>query len=161
MTALFYACQSQETISPISIGEINNEIWIPFKEAYSTNNVSQYNDIHSDDILRVTKWGIRQGDDYKKKNIENFSKKQDSKRKIDFRFEHRIHEKDLAYEVGYYKLDYFEQNKITQTHYGRFHVVIKKIDGHWKITQDWDSSDINGHEVGAEDYDKLPSVAFD
>ena len=153
------SCSAQDKIQNFE-SEINAQVWKPFIEAYAENDVEKYNGIHSDDILRVTKWGIREGESYKNRNIENFAKKTDVVKKIDFRFEHRIHEKDVAYEVGYYKLEYVKENIVTGTHYGRFHVVLKKIQGVWKIHQDWDTSNINGHEVGAEDFSKLLPTAF-
>ena len=44
--------------------------------------------------------------------------------------------------------------------YGRFHCVIKKIDGVWKIAQDWDDDEINGRKVSAEDWAKEAPLKF-
>lgn len=135
--------------------QINQQVWEPFKKAYGSSDAELYNSIHTDDVLRVTPWGIKQGDTYKKDNVESFSRSSRAVRTIDFRFEHRIHSDSIAYEVGYYKVVYKTDDGSSKESYGRFHVVLKKEDGQWKIAQDWDTNDINGHKVGAEDFEKL------
>ena len=145
----------QEVQDSLALAQVDQQVWIPFMKAYKENDVELYNSIHTDDVLRITPWGIRIGDEYKNKNIENFARPNQKEKRIDFRFQHRVVKDSLIYDVGYYKLDYFEGSEISQTHYGRFHVLLKKENGTWKIAQDWDSADINGHKVGEEDWNKL------
>ncbi len=45
--------------------------------------------------------------------------------------------------------------------YGQFHIVLKKIDGNWKITQDWDTDKINGKKLSEEDFDKQKPLQFE
>ncbi|MGB5822297.1 MAG: hypothetical protein WBG90_22635 [Saonia sp.] len=45
--------------------------------------------------------------------------------------------------------------------YGQFHIVLKKIAGLWKITQDWDTTTINGNSIGAKDFEKKTPLQFD
>ena len=68
--------------------------------------------------------------------------------------ERRTYKEDVGYEVGFYRVIYEEEGKEDRTSYGRFHVVLKKIDGHWKIAQDWDSNSFNGRPIGEEDFDE-------
>ena len=83
-----------------------------------------------------------------------------SKRTIDFSFDQRFNKGDTAYEVGYYKVSMHKDGEVDRVFLGRFHVVLKKIDGEWKITQDWDSDKINGKEITAADFGKQKAVRF-
>ena len=60
----------------------------------------------------------------------------------------------IGYEVGFYRVIYQEEGKENRKSYGRFHVVLKKIDGQWKIAQDWDSNSFNGRPIGQQDFDE-------
>ena len=71
---------------------------------------------------------------------------------IDFTFEQRTAKEDVAYEVGYYKITW-RAGDSTSEFFGRFHVVLRKVDGIWKIAQDWDNSNIMGQEVGQTQFD--------
>lgn len=135
--------------------EIDQEIWLPFTIAYKNYDGEAFNTLHSDDVLRVSPWGIRKGADYKKSNLEGYRKNKaaGNKREIFFWLEHRQTTSDLSYEVGYYKVS-ISSKEGTRDHYARFHVLIRKIDGQWKITQDWDTNSINGHKVTAKDFEK-------
>jgi ketosteroid isomerase-like protein len=134
--------------------EIDEQLWAAFVESYSTRNAKKYNDLHTDDIIRITKNGIRQGKVFKEGVTKSYGRKDQPKRKIEFKFEHRIHAKNIAYEVGYFKVTYFKKEG-KETHYGRFSVILKKVKGKWKIAQDWDVDQINGVPITAKDYDKL------
>ncbi len=134
---------------------IDAEVWEPFKGAYDAYDADAFNAVHTDDVLRITPYGIRRGEDYKESNRVNFAREGQPERRIDLRFEHRIQEEEVAYEVGYYRVRYYEEGEQTQAHYGRFHVLLRKVDGVWKIAKDWDTSNINGHEVGAADFERL------
>lgn len=136
--------------------QIDEQLWKPFKEAYEARDAEKYIELHTDDILRITKNGIRQGAIFKNGVIESYSRKDRPERTIDFKFEHRIHSDKIAYEVGYFKVVQAKQGAIeSRATYGRFHVVLKKMDGTWKIAQDWDTDTINGTPITSKDYDKL------
>lgn len=134
---------------------IDSMVWEPFKKAYLEKDGALYVSIHTEDILRVTPWGISQGLEWRNKMLSKFAEKSRKVCVIDFVFEHRIHEEDIAYEVGYYQLYYIPKTKDSEMHYGRFHVVLKKQGGQWKIAQDWDSNTINGHKISPKDFDKI------
>ena len=86
--------------------QINEQIWRPFIKAYNNFDAEAFNSLHTDDVLRVTPWGIRKGETYFKKNIERYEKNKQNgnTRKLSFTFEYRIHSENEAYEVGYYKV---------------------------------------------------------
>lgn len=134
--------------------DIDQQLWIPFKTSYESRDWQTFNDLHTDDIMRVSKWGIKIGQEYKSSNKKHFQKKDNRKRTIDFRFEHRIHSDSISYEVGYYRIKYEEPGKEPRIHYARFHVGLIKINDSWKIFKDWDTSEINGIKVTKEDFEK-------
>lgn len=132
--------------------EIDEQVWKPFKTTYAAYDMESYNELHTDDVLRITSSGIRRGESWKKRNIERKNQRDRSKepRTIEFSFEHRLNLDDIAYHVGFYKVVAKNQKGVWKTSYGRFHVMLKKIDGTWKIAKDWDTDMIGGIEVTEE-----------
>lgn len=139
--------------------EINKQLWEAFVEAYNDRDAEDYLALHTQDIVRITQGGIRQGLEYRSGIRKNFDRKDLPKREIEFKFEHRIHDREIAYEVGYFKVTYFRDGK-EEDYYGRFSVVLKKEDETWKIAQDWDVDQINGIPITGEDYQKLQSIVI-
>ena len=137
--------------------EINEELWEPFVEAYNERNAEKYLSVHTKDIVRITQSGIRQGLEYRSGIRKAFAREDLPKREIQFKFEHRIHDKEIAYEVGYFRVTYFRDGK-EEDYFGRFSVVLKKEDGKWKIAQDWDVDEINGAKITKKDYQELHSI---
>ena len=124
-------------------------------EAYRTNDAELFNSLHTDDILRVSSMtGILVGEEYKNtiRGMLRSMKEGGQQMLIDFRFEQRAVKGDVAYEVGYYKI-IWSNGDDTSEFFGRFHVVLRKVDGIWKIAQDWDSSNVMGQEVGQAEFD--------
>lgn len=148
---------SQETQA-----EIDQQIWVPFTKAWESNDHKAYNALHTDDVWRITPGRLLVGDAYKKRNVERMTSNisQGQKRRIEFWFEHRMANNDKAYEIGYYRITDTSADE-PKYYYGRFHIALKKIDGRWKISQDWDSSNINGNEVTAEEYAKGNSKHYE
>jgi len=142
--------------------EINEQVWKTFIKAYSTNDAELFNSIHSDDVLRVSSRGIRKGDEYKKSMSDYLNGMQEKGQKmtIDFSFEKRIHKEDIAYEVGIYKLTRLNSNE-SNDYYGRFHVVLKKIQGVWKIVQDYDTSEVLGKRIDKESFNIGKEMSHD
>lgn len=147
---------SQEYVpSPETEALINEQIWKPFKQSYESRDWKTFNDLHTDDVLRISRWsGIREGNEYKERIKSSFQRSTQRKKSIDFWLEHRIYAENVGYEVGYYRIINTEPGKEKSTSYSRFHVVLKKEDGIWKIAQDWDTGIINGVEVTADDFAK-------
>lgn len=125
--------------------EINDQIWTPFTKAWEANDGEAYNAIHSADVWRINPGRLLVGDEYKSRNAERMTGRKQPNI-IEFSFEHRMVNGDNAYEVGYYRISDPSIDE-PPIHIGRFHVALKKIDGRWKITQDWDTSEINGERI--------------
>lgn len=151
VTTLSY---SQEKIKPDFSKEIDEQLWSEFVKAYNSRDAKKYIALHTEDIVRITKSGIRRGQEFRDGIIASYGREGQPKRTIDFKFEHRIHAKDMAYEVGYFKVTYSKEGK-EESYYGRFSVVLRKEDGRWKIAQDWDVDEINGVKITAADFEKL------
>ena len=150
---LFVICSWTSIPAQMSIvDEIAQQVWTAFKDSYGIKDAARFNAIHTDDVLRITARGILVGQAYRDQNIRSFARKDSPKRVIDFRFERRIHESNMAYEIGYYQISYDNDE---EHYYGRFSVLLKKENGQWRIAQDWDTNDINGHKVGKADWDRL------
>ena len=129
--------------------EIDRQIWYPFIKAYNGWDAAAFNAIHDRDLLRGSPWGLKTGEEYFKRNIERFEKSKSAghERMISFTFEYRVINKEMAYEVGYYKL-ISKKDGEENIYYGQFHVISKKINGQWKIVQDWDMDKLNGEKIG-------------
>ena len=134
--------------------EVNEQVWKPFKAAFESRDWKHFNELHTDDILRVSKWGIQLGPDYKQSTKERYQRKSDVNRTIDFWLEHRIYSGEVGYEVGYYRITSEAPGKEARESFARFHIVLKKVEGKWKIAQDWDVNEINGIVVSEKDFAK-------
>ncbi|MCB9316646.1 MAG: nuclear transport factor 2 family protein [Lewinellaceae bacterium] len=133
--------------------EIDAQIWRPFIQAYNSFDADRYNALHTADVLRGGPWGLVTGDAYFQNNISRFAKSKAAglQRKIAFTFEHRVHQDTVAYEVGYYRVEISEKaSNEPITSYGQFHVVLKKVQGGWKIAQDWDAGNLNGERITSD-----------
>ena len=138
--------------------EVNEQLWKPFKKAWEQRNAKAFNNLHTDDVLRVSKWGVRLGNEYKDQITESYKKPDTQKKTIDFWFEHRLYSGNTGYEVGYLKIVVEEDGKGPRQSFSRFHVVLKKVEDQWKIAQDWDTNDINGNAVTEVDFAKNPAL---
>ena len=70
-----------------------------------------------------------------------------SKRIIEFAFDKRSAKDDVAYEVGFYRVS---GEDMTDDFYARFHVELRKENGVWKISRDFDTSQIGTFKVTKE-----------
>ncbi len=134
--------------------QVNQQLWKPFKAAFEARNWAAFNALHTADVVRVSSWGIKVGDDYRESVKTAYSQPDDRKKTIDFWLEHRIYNEEIGYEVGYYKITSQAPGEALKTYYARFHVVLKKEEGQWKIAQDWDTNTVNGNAVNEEDFAK-------
>lgn len=137
--------------------EIDQQLWMSFVKSYNSRDGESHSKIHTKDVVRITKNGIRLGKEYHNQILKSYSRKNQLRREIEFKFENRIHAPNIAYEVGYFKITIFKKEK-REEHFGRFSVVLKKEEGKWKIAQDWDTDKINGVPITKIDYDKLDSI---
>ena len=142
--------------------EVNEQVWKPFKQAFEDRDWERFNALHTDDVMRISTWsGIRIGEEYKNTIKESYQRVTQRKTFIDFRMEHRIYDEKVGFEVGYYRIIYEEPGKDRQFSYARFQVVLKKVEGVWKIAQDWDIDMINGVKVTKADFEKGPPLNLD
>ncbi len=159
--SLFTILSTAQSTDTLIQKEINREVWKPFCESYSSQDAETFNALHTDDVIRVTPWNIRVGNEYKNQISARFkaNKEKGDQRTIELWFEHRKTTPELSYEVGYYNVTY-QKNGKEMNSYGRFHVLLKKENGKWKIAQDWDTDKINGVEVTEKDWLKGTPLVF-
>lgn len=148
-----YSAQS-ETQNTETSDEVNRTLWRSFKLAYDSKDAKAFNALHTDDVMRVSPWGIKIGDEYKKSNESAFSMSPERQQSIDFAMEHRIYDDKVGYEVGFYRIVYTIDDEVVHTSYARFHVRLRKENNQWKIAQDWDIDHINGEKITVLDFKK-------
>ena len=134
--------------------EIDKTVWSQFKAAFENLDAESLNNTYANEVLRVTPNRIDTESSFKTANIERFQmlKEKSAKIKLDFWFESRHTNSDTSYEVGFYRISTKMEGK-TSVSYGQFHIVLKKISGHWKIVQDWDTAIINGQTIGQKEFE--------
>ncbi len=145
----------QENLKKIQ-NTIDQEVWEPFTRAFETLNAEALNAIYADEVLRVTPNGIDTKSEFKQENIKRFAQNKIDGISItlDFWFDDRDTNEDTSYEVGFYRIGLNKKEAKTSYIYGQFHIVLKKVNGTWKITQDWDTTTINGKKITSKDFDK-------
>lgn len=134
--------------------EINEQVWLPFIKGFTTENDELFRSVHSKDIVRVSQ------DQNELLNYDRYFKKvPDSvrakwavwKKNIELRFIQRISAEGSAFEVGYYKsTSTNSQTGEKRQGIGKFHVLLKKESGKWKIVMDADPS----KDVTEDDFNK-------
>ncbi len=140
---------------------INKDVWYNFMQAYQDLDASLFNQIHTEDVLRVTADNGRMliGQEYKDQNLEVFNRWNAGKlkQKIEFSFLSRAQKENWAYEIGIYKLTRYEGSN-ERSFYGKFNVMLKKESGIWKIKIDSDTSEEG--TIGEEDFLKGSKLEF-
>lgn len=155
------AMSAQNTTEAIQ-KEIDQTVWKSFQNAFETLDGDALNATYADQVLRVTPQGIDTENVFKKGNAERFAsnRKNGDTINLDFWFDSRKTNETTSYEVGFYRIGFTSKGGETQYSYGQFHIVLQKINGHWKITQDWDTAIIAGNPITSKDFDKKESVRF-
>lgn len=135
--------------------DINKDVWFNFMQAYQDLDASLFNQIHTNDVLRIPVDGnmMMIGQEYKDRNLENFNRwnLNKIKQKIEFSFYSRIQKGSWAHETGIYKLTRYTSSG-AESYYGKFNVVLKKEKGFWKIHIDSDTNE--GGTINEEDFQK-------
>lgn len=134
--------------------EINEQVWKPFIKAFNENDTKAFMAVHSKDVVRSPRdakavWNWDQYFEQQERG-DKADKASNRKRSLELRFTERISSQDQAVQVGIYKTTYINPDGITRSFYGRFHVVLRKEDGTWKILVDTDSSENNS--ISEKDY---------
>ncbi len=123
--------------------EINTQVWKPFIKAFNSDDDEAFRAVHSKDVIRVMQDNdqVIGYDQYFQKIPDSIKAKWiDWKKNIELRFLQRIASNGRAFEVGYYKTT--NSNAVTgeeRTSYGKFHVLLRKEKGIWKILMDADA----------------------
>ena len=125
--------------------EINDQVWKPFMTTFSEYNSAGFMAVHSLDLIRAPRdsKSVQNYDEYKANNEKWDKQGKESKavRSIELRFLERIASATQGYEVGIYKTTVTRSGEKPQSFYGKFHVVLRKEKGVWKILVDSDSSE--------------------
>ena len=139
-----------------------NTLWKPFQKAFESLNGEAVNALYADEVLRVTPAGIDTEEKFKDGNLQRFTtyRKDNLKMNLDFWLDDRKTSESHSYEVGFYRVMFVLPSGQIDTFYGQFHIVLEKIDGVWKITQDWDTATIAGKPITAEDFERHPPLRF-
>lgn len=138
--------------------EVLEQIWKPFKKSFDAKDYITFNDLHTDDILRINKWGIKKGDVYKKGIIKGYQRASKRTRTIEFWIEQSVFSENISHQIGYYAVTYKETDKPTKTTYAQFQVTLEKVNGEWKISQDFDTEMVGGKKVDASFVVKLQKL---
>lgn len=134
--------------------EINDQVWKPFIQAFNNHDATSFLNVHSKELIRagrdqkkVLNWEeyLKQQSEGDKSDLEN-----KIKRSIDLRFTERLANRSQAIDVGIYKTTTTRSDGSSRSFYGRFHVVLRKENGAWKILVDTDSSE--GNTIGEKDF---------
>ncbi len=143
------------TLAQSTEQEVNRDVWYPFISAYNQLDADGFMKVHTDDVLRVNRDGrsIRSGEEYSDAMNQYFQseKANSTQLQIDLRFLERFYNEDSGYEVGVYRV-IRASGAAEQWFYGRFHVLLRKVDGTWKIAMDSDIS--NNGMIREEDFMK-------
>jgi ketosteroid isomerase-like protein len=125
--------------------EINEQVWMTFIKSFGSGDKKLFKSVHSKDVVRVMQdeGEIFGYDQYFKIIPDSLKAKWANwKKNIELRFTQRISGEDKAFEVGFYKttstnIQTGEQRKS----FGRFHVLLRKENGTWKIVMDADTAE--------------------
>ncbi|HEU4861894.1 MAG TPA: nuclear transport factor 2 family protein [Chitinophagaceae bacterium] len=134
--------------------EINEQVWMIFIRSFGNGDEEQFKSVHSRDVVRVIQddGQIFGYDEYFKKIPDSLRAKWANwKKNIELRFTQRISSDDKAFEVGFYKTTSTNiQTGEKRKSFGRFHVLLRKENGTWKIIIDADT----GEGASEEKFDK-------
>ena len=136
--------------------EIDKTVWKAFQDAFQTLDGQALNEVYADNVLRITTDGIDTQSAFKEANTTRFAQniKNGDRIALDFWLDSRQTNKTTSYEVGFYRMTMTTSAGETNTFYGQFHILLKKINGRWKIAQDWDTSSIGGQPITAADFER-------
>ena len=134
--------------------EINEQVWKPFITSFNNYDANGFLAIHAKDVIRspLDAKMILTYDEYLNNQLDGNKRSQESgnTRALDLRFTERIANAATAIDIGVFKVTVNRKDGNTQSFYGRFHVVLRKENGVWKILVDMDSSE--GNSIDETDF---------
>ena len=134
--------------------EINEQVWRPFIKNYNNYRADDFLSIHSKDVIRSPRDSkkVWNWDQYLQSQSEGDKREllAKSKRTLSLRFTERLNNATQALDVGIFQVLYLLPDGTQESYYGRFHVVMRKENGRWKILVDTDSTE--GGKIGERDF---------
>lgn len=137
-----------------------NDIWFKFCQSFDLLDYQLMAEIHSKSLIRIPNGKQIVGyASYIKQGVTDFeqAKIKNSTRSISLRFYERVNNDSIASEKGVYKFVIDKNRSSEKTFYGKFHVLLIKEKGEWKILMDYDSDE--GKKVGEEDFKNAYEIA--
>ncbi len=141
---------------------IDRTVWKTFQNAFEQLDGEALNSVYADAVLRVTPEGLDTRGQFKQTNKTRFEENiaMGDRIALDFWFDSRHTNMTTSYDVGFYRIGVTSSSRTTTYFYGQFHIVLQKINGHWKIVQDWDTASIGGRPITAEDFGRRSPLRF-
>lgn len=131
--------------------QINEQVWKPFIQSFNNRDDEGFKAVHSKDVIRVIQDDskIIGYNEYFKPVADSIKAKWTLwKHNIELRFIQRIAANGKAFEVGYYKTTNTNTSTgETSVHYGKFHVLLRKENGTWKILMDADAHEETNEHI--------------
>ncbi len=154
-------CFANANVSEVH-DEIDRTVWSVFQSAFERLDGASLNSVYADDVLRVTPDGLDTVGEFKRYNLTRFdaNKARGESIALDFWFDSRRTQANVSYDVGFYRVGVTNSAGETSYFYGQFHIVLKKLDGQWKIVQDWDTGTIGGDPITAADFARQTPIQF-
>lgn len=125
--------------------QLNDDIWHPFRLAYSKLDAAAFLDLHVPELIRAGGPAKRVSGfkDYSDQIEKWFAELADrgSSVSISFRFVERIAANDLASERGIFRIVSKRADGDERTFYGRFHTYARRTDGQWRLCVDYDTNE--------------------
>ena len=141
---------------------INQKVWLPFIQGWKNMDAEQILELHSQDVIRIMEREnkIEEGDVYlsKLQRLMSMMSKKGASSDIEFRFQSRVVDGNLAWERGVYKAVMSHPTRGLMTNYAEFSVVLIKTQGQWKILMDRDAPT---NESAFEQLDQASAVKFE
>jgi len=132
------------TVNPL-LGEMNSDIWHPFRRTYQACELAAFLDLYSPDLIRAggpakEVYGF---DRYAAETAAWFTTcaERGDSLDIEFRFTERIAAGDLASERGVFRITATRAGADDLVFHSRFHTFARKAGGRWRIVADYDTNE--------------------
>ena len=154
-------CFADAEVSSIQ-KEIDQTVWKTFQAAFESLDGEALNSVYADEVLRITPDGLDTAGRFKETNKTRFQKNRENGDRIsmDFWLDTRHTNASVSYDTGFYRIAMMSSKGETSYAYGQFHIVLKHINGQWKIVQDWDTGSIGGRPITADDFNQRQPLRF-
>lgn len=121
---------------------IDEQVWRPLIASWKTMDAQAQVALYDDEITRVSEsmGFVGQGAPY----LEQMEDRMDRMARagmsssLEFKFTSRLRSENTAWESGIYRVVMTHPERGEKVQYAEFNVLLKKMDGHWKISMDAD-----------------------